>query len=52
MLYHCKEHGELNCPHNFINNNRKLILRNNRTGKPFGASAVKDNTIIMKVLKP
>src|SRR5262245_41370640 len=53
MLHQCKEHG-LNCPHNFINNNKKLILNNNRTGKPYGASsvAVKDNTIIMKVLKP
>ncbi|HJT83401.1 MAG TPA: hypothetical protein VJ697_02870 [Nitrososphaeraceae archaeon] len=52
MLNHCKEHG-LNCPHNFINNNKKLVL-NNKTGKPFGASAItaKDNTIIMKILKP
>ena len=59
MLHHCKEHG-LNCPSNF-SFNKKLILNNNnnnnnnnRTGKPFGASsvAVKDNTIIMKALKP
>jgi hypothetical protein len=53
MLHQCKEHG-LNCPSNFSFNKKVVLNNNNRTGKPFGASsvAVKDNTIIMKVLKP
>ena len=42
-MYRCPTHG-LNCPSNFsINNNKKLVLRNNKIGKPFGASDVNIN---------
>ena len=37
MIFNCPDHG-LNCPYNF-SNIRKLVLKNNRIGKPFGASA-------------
>jgi hypothetical protein len=39
MLYNCPEHG-INCPYNF--SNIRLVLNNNKVGKPYGASASAD----------
>ena len=41
-MYNCPTHG-LNCPSNFSFNTKKLVLKNNRIGKPFGASDVNIN---------
>lgn len=42
-MYNCPEHG-INCPANFsFNNNKKLVLKNNKISKPFGASYVNVN---------
>ena len=40
-MFNCPEHG-LNCPFNF-SNIRLVLNKNNRIGKPFGASAVDSN---------
>lgn len=42
-MYNCPEHG-INCPANFsFSNNKKLELKSNKIGKPFGASDVNIN---------